>query len=57
MVFKKVGDNVPIQSVVDSDGSKQVCDICNKPLVIIAIKSDDDINLVCDCTNSDMESN
>ena len=57
MSFIKIGDNMPIQSLLDSSGTKQVCDVCNKPLVIIAIKEDDNINLICECTDSDVESN
>jgi len=47
MAFVKVGDALPV--ITYHDGEKEVvCDKCNKPKVVIAVKQDEN-ELICEC--------
>ena len=45
-MFKKTGDNQPIESFYDTDGSEERCPVCGNKLVAIAM-DDQENQLVC----------
>lgn len=48
MGFIKVGDNMPVISYNDAE-DKILCPTCNQPMTVVAIKEDDNLELVCQC--------
>jgi hypothetical protein len=55
MGFVKVGDNVPVSGYIDVEGEVAECPECNKPLVVVAVDEDNNVNLVCKCKNPELE--
>lgn len=56
-MFKKTGDNMPIMEIYGGDGNIETCHLCKKALTTVAIKEDDSVDLICECSNSNLESN
>ena len=48
MGFIKVGDNMPVIGYTDAE-DKILCQTCEQPMTIIAVKEDDNLELVCQC--------
>lgn len=49
MGFVKIGDAIEISGMYDKSDSKIVCSKCDMPMVTIAIKENDELELVCQC--------
>jgi hypothetical protein len=52
MAIIKTGDDMPVLSYIDEDGSEIFCDKCGKKLVIVSVGSDHN-KLVCDHSNDE----
>lgn len=49
-MFKKFGDNMPVEGYVDTqNNTKILCSKCEQPMTVIAVKEDDNLELVCQC--------
>ena len=55
MVFKKIGDPMPIKGIIKADGDIAICEECGLPMVAIEIDEDDNMQLACTCKNPDLE--
>ena len=50
MGFIKVGDSMPVEGYVDTkSNTKILCPQCDLPMTVIAVKEDDNLELVCQC--------
>ena len=55
MALIKTGDPTPILRMYESE-KPLVCEICNKPKVVVALKNDEQ-EIICECEIEDAEQN
>lgn len=56
MVFKKIGDPMPIKSIYKvAEGEEIICEQCGMPMIVIAFDEDDNVQVKCTCENPDLE--
>ena len=47
-MFKKFGDNMPVMGYTDTE-DEILCPKCERPMTVIAIEENDNLELVCQC--------